>query len=124
MAMAMVMAMSLAMAMAVGGRPTAIGRRLAGVSSAARGGSEFTVTDTGPSFTDVPSLLAGLGLSAFVLLFEEEGLDLDALRLCEPADLMSIGVPLGPRKKIFNALGCLTRGGGLARNAQGRKGSV
>ena len=49
-----------------------------------------------------------LNLARFLPLFEAEEVDMAALALCSDADLQSLGVPLGPRKKI---LAMLTTGG-------------
>ena len=47
-------------------------------------------------------------MARFLPLFEAEEVDMAALALCSDADLQSLGVPLGPRKKI---LAMLTTGG-------------
>ena len=50
------------------------------------------------------TFLQSLGLMDHIQLLHREKLDLEALALCEEKDLTDIGVPLGPRKKILNAV--------------------
>lgn len=50
------------------------------------------------------TFLQSLDLMDCVQLLHREKLDLDALALCEEKDLVSIGLPLGPRKKILHAI--------------------
>ncbi len=50
------------------------------------------------------TFLQSLDLMDCVQLLHREKLDLDALALCEEKDLISIGLPLGPRKKILHAV--------------------
>jgi hypothetical protein len=53
----------------------------------------------------VGDFLRNLGLGKYVSSFAKEEIDADALRELTDADLHSIGVPLGPRKKILAAKG-------------------
>lgn len=48
--------------------------------------------------------LAAHGLSEYVPLFNEEKIDLEALVLLTEQDLKSLGLPLGPRKKLMTAI--------------------
>ncbi len=50
------------------------------------------------------TFLQSLDLMECVQLLHKEKLDLDALALCEEQDLVGIGLPLGPRKKILHAI--------------------
>ena len=50
------------------------------------------------------TFLQSLDLIDHIQLLHKEKLDLEALALCEEKDLTGIGLPLGPRKKILNAI--------------------
>lgn len=50
------------------------------------------------------TFLQSLDLIDHIQLLHREKLDLEALALCEEKDLTEIGLPLGPRKKILNAI--------------------
>ena len=50
------------------------------------------------------TFLTSLDLLDCVQLLHKEMLDLEALALCDEKDLISIGLPLGPRKKILYAI--------------------
>ena len=50
------------------------------------------------------TFLQSLDLIDHIQLLHREKLDLEALALCEEKDLTEIGLPLGSRKKILNAL--------------------
>uniref|UniRef100_UPI0022EA166B adenylate/guanylate cyclase domain-containing protein n=1 Tax=Falsiroseomonas oryzae TaxID=2766473 RepID=UPI0022EA166B len=50
------------------------------------------------------AFLEGLGLERHLSIFEAEEIDLDALALLTDADLASLGLPLGPRRRLLNAL--------------------
>ena len=50
------------------------------------------------------TFLQSLDLLDHIQLLHKEKLDLEALALCEEKDLSDIGLPLGPRKKILNAI--------------------
>ncbi|XP_015196257.2 phospholipase DDHD2 isoform X2 [Lepisosteus oculatus] len=54
---------------------------------------------------DVQSLeeaLEKMGLGDYISVFKKEELDVESLALCTERDLMEMGVPLGPRKKILS----------------------
>lgn len=52
----------------------------------------------------VAVFLSTLGLDEWMSLFEDERIDVSALYLIEDEDLIQMGVPTGPRKKILKAL--------------------
>ncbi|NXG40876.1 ANS4B protein, partial [Psilopogon haemacephalus] len=54
--------------------------------------------------TPLEVFLASQMLDEFLPVFMREKIDLDALMLCSDADLQSIQIELGPRKKILNAV--------------------
>lgn len=58
------------------------------------------------SVNDSPlaTFLQSLDLGDCIQLLHKEKLDLEAIALCSENDLISIGLPLGPRKKILNAV--------------------
>ena len=64
-------------------------------------GGHPTVTINESALT---TFLHSLDLVDCVQLLHREKLDLDALSMCSEEDLISIGVSLGPRKKILNAI--------------------
>jgi hypothetical protein len=52
----------------------------------------------------VAEFLRGIGLARYTATFAEEEIDMDALTHLSDKDLQSLGLPLGPRKKIMAAL--------------------
>ena len=52
----------------------------------------------------VAEFLRGNGLARYTATFAEEEIDMDALTHLSDKDLQSLGLPLGPRKKIMAAL--------------------
>jgi hypothetical protein len=48
--------------------------------------------------------LRSLGLERYARVFEENGVDLDSLALLTESDLEKLGVLLGHRKKLLNAV--------------------
>jgi hypothetical protein len=50
------------------------------------------------------SFLAAHGLTEYMSLFNEEKIDLEALVLLTDDDLKTLGLPLGPRKKLMTAI--------------------
>ncbi|XP_026131834.1 Usher syndrome type-1G protein homolog [Carassius auratus] len=56
-----------------------------------------------PSSAPLEVFLASQGLSDFLSIFHREQMDLEALLLCSEQDLISIHIPLGPRKKLLDA---------------------
>ncbi|EAY94457.1 hypothetical protein OsI_16227 [Oryza sativa Indica Group] len=70
--------------------------------------SSATVMPTAPVMPEVPltvtGLLNSLGLEKYVFLFHAEEVDMAALSQMGDSDLKEIGVPMGPRKKILQAV--------------------
>ncbi|XP_072972643.1 uncharacterized protein [Typha angustifolia] len=56
----------------------------------------------------VDNLLNSLGLEKYTLTFQAEEVDMTALKHMTDADLKSLGIPMGPRKKILLALNSRT----------------
>ena len=54
--------------------------------------------------SSLATFLSSLDLDDCLPQFKKEQLDLEALALCSESDLISIGLPLGPRKKILSAV--------------------
>ena len=57
-----------------------------------------------PESAPLLAFLASLNLEQFTSSFVRESIDLQALSLCTDDDLRDIGVPLGPRRKILDAI--------------------
>ena len=55
-------------------------------------------------FSTLATFLNSLALDEFRALFVKEKIDLRAVSLCNEQDLKEIGLPLGPRKKILDAI--------------------
>ena len=55
-------------------------------------------------FSTLATFLNSLALDEFRELFAREKIDLRAVTLCNESDLKEIGLPLGPRKKILDAI--------------------
>jgi hypothetical protein len=53
----------------------------------------------------VGGLLHSLGLGKYSITFQAEEVDMAALRHMTDNDLKELGVPMGPRKKILQAVG-------------------
>jgi len=56
------------------------------------------------SVKSIEELLASLQLEKFNAKFREEEIDLDAARNLSDEDLKSLGIPMGPRRKLMDAL--------------------
>ncbi|GMH26128.1 hypothetical protein Nepgr_027971 [Nepenthes gracilis] len=52
----------------------------------------------------VESLLKSLGLEKYIISFKHEEVDMHALRQMGDTDLKELGIPMGPRKKILQAV--------------------
>ncbi|XP_074295961.1 uncharacterized protein LOC141623703 [Silene latifolia] len=52
----------------------------------------------------VDSLLQSLGLEKYAIYFKAEEVDMNALRQLGDSDLKDLGIPMGPRKKILQAV--------------------
>ncbi|XP_038597873.1 Usher syndrome type-1G protein [Tachyglossus aculeatus] len=60
--------------------------------------------DLEPETSPLETFLASLHMGEFVPALRREKIDLEALMLCSDLDLRSVSVPLGPRKKIVDAI--------------------
>ncbi|GAB2214186.1 hypothetical protein Droror1_Dr00018526 [Drosera rotundifolia] len=67
-------------------------------------GSVSRVPYSGGEHATVGSLLSALGLEKYVIAFKHEEVDMHALRQMSDNDLKELGIPMGPRKKILQAL--------------------
>ena len=63
--------------------------------------------------------LRALGLERYAKVFAENEVDLDALRLFDERDFETLGVPLGPRRKLLKAIAELNGAHASARPSQG-----
>ncbi|MGH6628763.1 MAG: adenylate/guanylate cyclase domain-containing protein, partial [Burkholderiales bacterium] len=52
----------------------------------------------------IPDLLKSLGLERYAPAFAENEVDFDALQLLTDSDLQDLGLALGPRRKLLNAI--------------------
>lgn len=57
--------------------------------------------------SDIANWLAGLGLAKYAQTFVDNEVDLEVLGHLSEADLQSLGLPLGPRKKVLAAIAAL-----------------
>lgn len=68
----------------------------------------YSVTDDDdeldPQWSTVQLFLIASGLREYASRFISEQIDLDALVLLSDEDLKSLGLPLGPRKKLLRAI--------------------
>lgn len=65
---------------------------------------ELVQSHTVHNESSLATFLSSLDLDDCLPQFKKEKLDLEALALCSESDLISIGLPLGPRKKILSAI--------------------
>ena len=65
---------------------------------------ELVQSHTASNESSLATFLSSLDLDDCLPQFKKEQLDLDALALCSESDLVGIGLPLGPRKKILSAI--------------------
>jgi hypothetical protein len=56
---------------------------------------------------DVAAWLRGLGLERYEPAFRENEIDAEVLAELTEADLITLGLPLGPRKKLLKAIAAL-----------------
>ncbi|GAB2280399.1 hypothetical protein Dimus_015032 [Dionaea muscipula] len=75
------------------------------VSSATASRAPYSVDD----HPTVESLLHSLGLEKYVISFKHEEVDMHALRQMGDLDLKELGIPMGPRKKILQAVARVKR---------------
>ena len=67
----------------------------------------YSQSDMGMETTETKSLvtfMASLNLEQFTTLLINESIDLNTLALCTDTDLKDIGLPLGPRRKMLDAV--------------------
>lgn len=55
-------------------------------------------------YASLERFLTAFGLSQYVQKFKDEQIDLDALMLLTESDMKSLGLPLGPYRKLVNAV--------------------
>ena len=65
---------------------------------------ELVQSHTASNDSSLATFLSALDLDDCLPQFKKEKLDLEALALCSESDLVGIGLPLGPRKKILSAI--------------------
>ena len=68
-------------------------------------------TARGSPMDDIGPWLTALGLEQYIETFRSQEIDLQSVTLLSDRDLQEIGVPLGPRKKISNAITSLPPAG-------------
>ncbi len=61
---------------------------------------------------DLKTWLKDLGLEKYAGVFERDEIDLDVLATLREADLETIGLPLGPRRKLLGAIAAMARDSG------------
>jgi hypothetical protein len=59
---------------------------------------------------DIAAWLRGLGLERYEQAFRENEIDPEVLPELTEADLVTLGLPLGPRKKLLKAIAALSKG--------------
>lgn len=67
----------------------------------------YSQSDIGTEYTENKSLvtfMASLNLEQFTTALINESIDLNTLALCNDVDLRDIGLPLGPRRKVLDAV--------------------
>ena len=57
---------------------------------------------------DIEAWLQGLGLERYVPAFRDDGIDAEVLPELTEADLATLGLPLGPRRKLLKAIAGLS----------------
>ena len=62
------------------------------------------IVDDLPSHSDLELFLAAHKLSEYFMLFRQEDIDLQSLMLLSEKDLKDIGLPMGPRRKLLEAV--------------------
>lgn len=61
------------------------------------------------SWQSLEQLLESCGLSKYAKCFQDEEVDLESLNLLSDQDLKSLGLPLGPRRKLQSAMASVLR---------------
>ena len=67
-------------------------------------GEDDELQTNDPKLAPLMTFLASLNLEQFTVTMKRESIDMKALALCTDADLKSAGIPLGPRRKILEAV--------------------
>lgn len=87
-----------------GGRGADLRSRIVREFNGGRGGMRIDHMGDRGGRGSVVEFLRGIGLARYTATFQEEEIDMDALTHLSDKDLQSLGLPLGPRKKIMAAL--------------------
>eukprot|EP00930_Biecheleria_cincta_P076593 TRINITY_DN637_c0_g1_i1.p1 TRINITY_DN637_c0_g1~~TRINITY_DN637_c0_g1_i1.p1 ORF type:complete len:337 (-),score=39.94 TRINITY_DN637_c0_g1_i1:109-1119(-) len=85
-------------------RTVRLRKRPAASASVVQGCAKKSRSSCSDSRHKVEELLVSLGLQEYILQFQKEKVDIDALQLLTDDDLISLGLPLGPRRKIQAAV--------------------
>jgi hypothetical protein len=67
-------------------------------------GEDDELLTNDPKVAPLMTFLASLNLEQFTVTMKRESIDMKALALCTDGDLKSAGIPLGPRRKILEAI--------------------
>ena len=67
-------------------------------------GEDDELQTNDPKLAPLMTFLASLNLEQFTITMKRESIDMKALSLCTDNDLKSAGIPLGPRRKILEAI--------------------
>lgn len=67
-------------------------------------GEDDELQTNDPKLAPLMTFLASLNLEQFTVTMKRERIDMKALALCTDNDLKSAGIPLGPRRKIIEAI--------------------
>ena len=67
-------------------------------------GEDDELQTNDPKLAPLMTFLASLNLEQFTITMKRESIDMKALALCTDNDLKSAGIPLGPRRKILEAI--------------------
>ena len=67
-------------------------------------GEDDELQTNDPKLAPLMTFLASLNLEQFTVTMKRESIDMKALALCTDDDLKSAGIPLGPRRKILEAI--------------------
>lgn len=62
------------------------------------------IPSMGDGYATVESLLRSMGLEKYAIYFKAEEIDMNAFRQLGDSDLKELGIPMGPRKKILQAI--------------------
>ena len=73
---------------------------------------------------DLAEWLAGLGLGKYAAAFVEQEIDFDLLPLLTEADVRELGLPIGPRRKLLEAIGALRGATPVRENKPERRGEA